>query len=231
MTKKILSYCIVSIVLCVCLYFSISAYLRYNGSYIRVPVASHQLYQRSCLKEEDLEYVEVPKAIISSDICTKSEEIIGNYVKLSYSLPKGSFLYKGALEKDIRDLSTTLLKQGEASYDLFTSDVKINTGNLSAGMYVDIYFTAKDADRTLSDLLFEGCRIIGLYDPSGKMIREYEKDVRISVVSIAIEKEDVMILNKALLSGNLTVLSSFESYDTFQRARLNKDGEAFEYLR
>ena len=231
MTKKILSYLTVFIVLSTCLYFSLSAYLRYHGSYVKVPVASHQLYQRTCLKQEDLDYVEVPKTFLTDDICTESEDVIGKYVKLSFSLPKGSFLYKGALEKDIRDLSTTLLKQGEAAYDLFTSDVKINTGNLSVAMYLDIYFTAKDADGTLSDLLFEGCRIIGLYDASGKAIREYEKDQRISVVSIAIGKEDVMILNKALLSGNLNVLSSYESYDTFQAARLNKEGEAFEYLR
>lgn len=230
MIKKILLFTIPVVLFFICLFFSLSAYLRYREAYIEVPVASHQLYQRSLLGEEDLVMMEVPKAYLNGDVYLEKEDIIGKYVKLSYSLPKGSLIYKGALEEDIRDLAVSYLKENEASYDLYTSEVKMNAGSLGVGMYVDVYLSIKKNDYSLSDLLFEGCRIIGLYDNQGKPIKAYETDARIAIVSIALNREDVNYLNKALMLGSVSVLCSSRSYDIFQKAVLNKDSEVFPYL-
>ncbi len=230
MIKKILMILVPTVLLGICLFFSVSAYLRYREAYVKVPVASHQLYQRSCLKDEDLEMIEVPKAYLNDSVYTKIEDILGKYVKLSYSLPKGSLIYKGALEEDIRDLSVSLLKDGEASFDLYTSEIRINAGNLGVGMYVDLYLSIKGNEKSVSDLLFEGCRVIGLFDNQGRSIRDYENDVRVAIVTIALNREDISILNKAMMIGNISVLCSSRSYDIFQRSVLNQNSEVLSYL-
>ena len=68
MIKKIILIVAPALCILLCLYFSIHAWLSYKDNYIKVPVASHQLYQRICLKEEDLEEIDVPKAFLSNDV-------------------------------------------------------------------------------------------------------------------------------------------------------------------
>ena len=230
MLKKILFISIPVIIVSLCLFFSISAYLTYRDDFIKVPVASHQLFQRSRLEEKDLEWIDVHKSYLSEDVLYEKEDILGKYVKLSYSVPKGSLIYKGALEEDIRDLSVSLLKKGEINYDLYTGEVKINTGNLSVNMYVDIYLSIKDYDKTVSDLLISGCRITGLFDSQGRAVKSYDNDARIAIVTIAVEKEDVSLLNQAMMIGTVTVLSGADSYDMDQRALINQDSKVLSYL-
>ena len=231
MIKKVLLISINLICIILCLYFSISAYVTYHEDYIKVPVASHQLFQRTRIEEEDIEMIEVPRAFLSDDVCLDREEVLGDYVKLSCCLAKGSLFYKGALEEDIKDLSLTLLKENEVSYDLYTSEVKINTGNLSVNMCIDLYLSVKQSDQTLSDLLISDCRIIGLYDTQGRSIKAYEADARVAIVSIAVEEDYVALLNKALLIGNLNALSSARSYQIDHRSLLYEDSEILELLR
>ena len=101
MIKKIILIVAPALCILLCLYFSIHAWLSYKDNYIKVPVASHQLYQRICLKEEDLEEIDVPKAFLSNDVYLSKEDIIGKYVKLSYSLAKGSLIYKVSRGKPV----------------------------------------------------------------------------------------------------------------------------------
>ena len=231
MIKKIILIVAPALCILLCLYFSIHAWLSYKDNYIKVPVASHQLYQRICLKEEDLEEIDVPKAFLSNDVYLSKEDIIGKYVKLSYSLAKGSLIYKGALEEDIRDLSLTLLKQGEASYDLYAGEVKFNAATLAVNTNADIYLSLKTSEKAYSDLLIEDCRVIGLFDSQGKPIRYYDSDSRIGIVSIALGKEHVNILNKALMIGTLSLVSDNGSYDDNKTVRLNEDAEVLDLLR
>ncbi|MBQ1482471.1 MAG: hypothetical protein IIZ28_02760 [Erysipelotrichaceae bacterium] len=230
MMKKVLLIVFDLLCLGVCLFFSLSAYVKYREDYVKVPVASHQLFQRTKLNKEDLLMVDVPRAYLTQDVCTDPKEILDKYVRLSYSLAKGSLIYRGALEDDIGDLPSTLLNEGEVSYDLYANEVKINTGNLAVNMSVNIYLTIKNSVGALSDLLLEDCRVIGLYDPQGRMIRDYEEEPRILTVCIAVEKEHVKLLNKALMVGSLSVFTSDHSYAVDVRSKLNEGAEVLSYL-
>lgn len=230
MKKKIPVIILLSLVAIICLYFSISAYIRYSEKYIDTYVASHNIAQRKQLKESDLSKIRVPKEYISEDVFTDKYQILNKYVKLSYSIPKGSLFYKGCLESDIKDIGYTLLNPDQIAYDLYTSEVKINPGTLSVNMFVDIYLTVVERDNTVSDLLIENCRIIGLYDYEGKLINQYDKESRVNIVSLALEKSDIGLLNKALKIGNISVLGSTDVYDMNRRSSINKDSEVFKYF-
>ena len=230
MIKKILFISLPLIVLSACLFFSISTYMQYRDHYVSVYVASHNIAQRTCLSEEDLYEMKVPKEYLSDDVYTDKQDILGKYVKLSYALAKGSLFYKGALQSDVKDLAYTLLKQGEVNYDLYTSEIKINSGVLSVGMYLDLYLTMGNLDKAYSDLLIEGCRITGLYDNQGKVIRDFDTDYRTAIVSVAIDKKDVAVLNKAMMLGNISAVAGSNVYDDSRKAKLNEDSFLMEYL-
>ena len=230
MIKKILMIVIPSIILSACLYFSISSYIRYRQDYVSVFVASHQISQRTMMKEDDLKEIKVPKQILNDDIYVSWEDIVGRYVRMSHTIPKGSLIYKKALEDDIGDLAYTLLLEGQASYDLYASEVKMNAGSLEDGMYVDIYLTINISGKPVSDLLMKDCRIIGMYDGSGRQILSYDRDSRPYIVSIAIEKDDVSILNNTLKLGEVSVIVGNDTYQTNVRSSLNEDSRVYEYL-
>ncbi|MBO4919368.1 MAG: hypothetical protein J5365_04350 [Erysipelotrichaceae bacterium] len=230
MIKKILLILIPSVLMAICLYFSIRAYQKYSENYVDVYVASHQISQRTLISEKDLTVLKVPKEFINEDVYAKKESILGKYVRLSYSIPKGSLFYKTALETDIKDLAYTLLLKGQASYDIYTNEVKVNTGNLNTGMYVDLYLTINTNEKPVSDLLLEYCRIIGLYDANGKQILNYDKESRVGIMSLAVDRNDVSIINKAMTVGELRIVASPGTYSTDLLSRLNSSSALFDYL-
>lgn len=231
MAKKILIIFIPAVLIIASFYFSISTYMNYRENYVEIYVASHNISQRTLISAEDLEKMKVPRQIITTDFYVDEKDILGKYVKLSYSLPKGSFIYKGAIEENIRDLAHTLLKEGEVNYDIYTSEVKVNPGYLSVGMYIDLYLTiGNNYDKPVSGLLMENCRITGLYDNSGRQIMDYDNETRVNSISIAIDKDDVTYLNKALMVGSVSMIVNNNTYTNSVSSRLVEDSEVFMYL-
>lgn len=230
MIKKILIIVCSTLLLAVVLFFGVRWYTKYTIGYTNVFVASHQISQRSLITEDDLLEVEVPKDYLREDVYVDKNDILGKYVKLSYSIPKGSLIYKTSIESDIKDLANTLLKTGEVNYDIYTSDVKINTANLSKNMYIDIYLTINNKDKPISDLLLSNARITGLYDSNNKLILDYDNDSRVQIISIAINKEYVNVLNKAQVLGTLNCVINSNAYDMNLNSSLNSKSKLFEYM-
>ena len=230
MIKKMTIIVCSTLLLAVLILFGVSLYSRYATRNITCYVASHQIAQRTKISENDLLEIEVPKDYLNDDVFIEKSDIIGKYVKLSYSIPKGSLIYKTSLESDIKDLANTLLKEGEVNYDVYMSDVKINTANLNKNMSIDIYLTINNKDRPISDLLISNARITGLYDSNNKPILDYDNDSRVQIISIAVNKEYVNVLNKAQVLGVLNCVINNNTYDTTLLSNLNTNSKLFEYI-
>lgn len=230
MIKKILiSICCTLLIISI-IFLGYWEYRKHFDNYTYVYIASHQISQRTKISGGDLLEIEVPNECITEDILIDKDEILGKYVKLSYSIPKGSFIYKTAVEDDIKDLANTLLMDGEINYDIYTKDVKINTANLSKNMYLDIYLTIDGKDKPISDLLLSDARITGLYDNNNKQIMDYDDLSKVAIVSIAISENDIIALNKALIVGELNCVTNNDVYKVNLRSTLNKTSKLFEYL-
>ena len=94
----------------------------------------------------------------------------------------------------------------------------------------DLYLTISNKDNLISDLLLSNARIIGFYDQNGKEILDYDKQTRVYIVSIAVNKEDVAILNKALVIGEIRAVVGEKTYDTNLRAAQNASSEIYTLL-
>ena len=228
MKNKIIKLLYLILVICL----SIAGYFIYDykTNYVTVYVASHNIKQRTKLSLEDIKPISILKSSLSENYYIDSEEMINKYVKLSYSIPLGSFIYKEALENDIKDLANSLLKENEVNYDLFVSDIKLNTGHLNTNMYLDLYLTIDKGDKVISDLLLSNCRIIGFFDSYGKQIRDYDLDSRVYIVSLAINREHVNILNKSLVLGTINTVVNKNTYNDLGSSILNEKSILIDYL-
>lgn len=211
--------------------FAVDYYCRYLIGYETVYVASHQLFQRTLISDEDIEEIKVPKGYLSNDVYQSIEDIKGKYVKLSYSVPKGSLFYKGALEVKPKDEQYTLLLKDQVSYDIYTTEAKVNSGTLSKNMYVDLYLTISNNGKPVSDLLLSDARIIGLYDSNEQQIQDYDQNSRVYIIDLAVDKKDVNYLNKAFVLGEIKVIVSSDTYSTDKTTTLNQESAIFEYLK
>lgn len=230
MIKKICITIILSIIIGIALFFGYHHYSDFFIGHTKVFVASHQISQRTLIREEDLIEIEVPEEIINEDMATDKNEIIGKYVKLTYTIPKGSFIYKGSIEENIDDYANTLLENDEVNYDIYTNNMKINTANLGKNMYIDLYLTINNKEKPVSDLLLSNARITGLYDSNSKLIQDYDKDNKVSIISIAINKKDVSILNRAQVIGELSCIVGKSAYDTNLKTSINTNSYLFDYF-
>lgn len=229
MRKRIIVFIISIISVTAMLLFSYWFYTE-KLEIVDVYIASHNLSQRTKISYEDLQCIKMPRMYLNEDIKMNSEDIIGKYVKLSYSIPKGSYIYSSSIESNIGDLANTLLQKDEVTYDIYTSEVKINPGSLNKNMCLDLYLTIVDKDNLISDLLLSNARIIGFYDQNGKEILDYDKQTRVNIVSIAVNKDDVSILNKALVVGEIRAVVGEKTYKTNLKATQNNTSEIYNWL-
>ena len=230
MIKKILITAPIVVIMSLSLYLSCRAFLIYRHDYVDVYVASHQISQRTKISAEDLTVIRLPKQVINDDVYNDENDILGKYVKLSYSIAKGSLIYKGYLEDDIKDLANTLLKQGQVCYDLYVPEIKVNTASLSDNMFIDIYLSINKDNRPISDLLIENCRILGMYDNNNRQIFSYNSDLKPYIISIAINKDEATLLNKALMLGDISVLSNGNAYQNDAVSKVNENCSLLEYI-
>lgn len=194
-----------------------------------VPVAAHYLRQRTLLSEEDLKLIPLPAACLNEEVITDPEELQGKCVRLNAAVPNGSLFYRSVLEDSsaVPDRSHLRLLPGEASYDLYVSEVRVNPNSLRSGMSVDLYLTVNDPPR--SGMLLKGVRITGCYSREGE-VYENEKKAAIEIFTLAVKEKDVAVLNKALLLGKISISPSQESYQELSSAELCRDSEILSLL-
>lgn len=212
------------------IYFGSEALAIYRLGLRKVCIAKLSIPQRTKIIEDYLDYIYVPKAYLNEETYVSEYDVVGKYVKLDAYIPKGSLFYKDILEikDDMKDYLHLELQNDEVTYDLFTKDVKVNPAHLLKGMNVDLYLTInrKDVD---SDLLISGARIIGLYDVNNKEIKNNNDSQTLGTISIAIKKDMVPYLNKAIVIGEVSLLVGNNLYDDEQMF-LNKESKIFEFL-
>lgn len=233
MKKKKKCYLIPIIVILILAIIFLSSELLsiYKLGLTKICVAKMSIPQRTEIIEEYIDYVFVPKGYINENTYTDENDVIGKYVKLDSYIPKGSLFYKDNLEKkdDIKDLLHLELNNDEVTYDLFIKDIKVNPAHLLKGMKVNLYLTVKGKE-VFSDLLLSGTRIIGLYDVNNNEIKNTRSDYSLGTISIAVKKEYVPVINKAIVIGDVSLIVGNDLYDDKEMS-LNSKSEIFNLLK
>lgn len=223
MFKKSLIYMSGIIIFIIIIFFGLSFYIDYKIDYIEVYVANKEINQRECIGYDDLKITTVPSGYVS-DCYLDASEIVGKYVKLNAYIPEGSFFYFDFIEDNPTDVFVLSLDDEEVAYDLLLREIKANPGYLKNGMSCDLYLTIIKED-IISDLFISNVKIVGLYDSSYKE----SKDNNIAIITISLKREYIAYLNKALKTGEISIVVSSQTYNE-NKSILNKNSDLMNYL-
>ena len=200
----------------------------YRLGLTRVYVSAYDIGEREKIDKLYLKTILVPKAYVSDDIYLEEKDIVDKYTKLNVTVPKGSLFYKSFLEdfSDMKDSSHLLLEDNQVTYDLYVKDIDVNPANILKGMRCDLYFTL-NRQEVISDLLIEDAKIIGLYDLNNQQI--VDNHTTLNIISIAIDKEMVTYLNKALAIGEIKLIVGNDLYAD-NKVKINLSETILKYL-
>lgn len=188
-------------------------YVNHELALIEAYVAKNDLSARTLMDESVIRLVKVPKAYLSDSVVVKKEDIVGKYIKLNSSIPKGSLVYSSSIEKldDAIDEPALLLNVNQA---VFAIDVNISStsGNtLQKGSKVDIYATIKNNRDTIVDLLFKQVRVLSIKDKNGNEVNEESNQIP-KIMLIAMDQNEIPILTKVIAMGDITITPTSEFF-------------------
>ena len=230
-TKRIILTVIIVVIDLASVFLVSLLFSEYRLKFVDTYVSNVTITSRNRIEESYLTKIKVPKEYINEDTYVSKEDIIGKYVSLNATIPKGSLFYKDALDdtSNMNDLMLIELASDETSYDLFVKDIKVNPGHLLKGMNVDLYVTVNRKEIN-SDLLISNARIIGLYDHSNNEIKDDKDHSNVNSITLAVKKDMVPYINKAITIGEVNLLVSSDLYKN-KSMYLNTDSKVYELLK
>ena len=204
---------------------------------VRVPFSTKTLYAHQKIVEEDLEWREIPRVYVQSDVLLDEKDIVGHYVDLSSKIAKSSLFYEDYLVSDdaVEGLPSLRLKEGQMAYPVAMNLLKSSGATFGVNQHVDVYMTyvdkkSKDKQTTVECLL-ENVRIINVKDRNGLNIGEEEANNIPSVIVLAVKQDQVNILRKAEEIGELDLYAPRSVYREDEEAALNEEATLLMLLR
>ena len=205
----------ISLFLCLSLLsFGISVlYINHELELVEVYVAKENLSARVLIEDKFIQLIKVPKAYLSDQVVLKKNDLIGKYVKLNTSIPKGSLVYSSSIESidDAIDKPALLLNTNQA---VFAIDVNISStaGNsIQKGSKIDLYGTIKISRETIVDLLFKQVRVLSIKDKNGNEVDPKTNQVP-KIMLIAVDQDEIPILTKVIAIGDITITPTSEFF-------------------
>lgn len=167
---------------------------------VKIPVVKETIYPRTKIKEEDIDFIEVPSVFISDNFYTKKEDVINMYTDIRAMMPKSSLFYKDLLfeEKMLPDYPAILLNDKQVAYNMATDLVKLSGNSIVVGQKVDIYTTYhKKNEKPIVDLLVKAVRVIGVKDKKGLDVNHPDSSAMPHIVLLALDKDLMPIVRGA----------------------------------
>jgi Flp pilus assembly protein CpaB len=231
MKKKLIlkvMLCVMCFLLIICvLLLSVNLKVKDKVNLTNTYIAIHDIDPRSCIKEKDIQLIQIPKEYLNEYVINEKDRIIGMYTDIQGKIPAGSLFYESMLYSadELPDLPSTLLKENQA---VFTAEIdSAILANLVSSQRVDLIASIKDTD--ITDIIIEHCRILQIEDHDGIDV-ESEESIGIPYcVLLAVDKEDIVLLEKIKGIGTYTLSVCDDTYQELEGIK-KENSEIVEYL-
>lgn len=183
------------------LYFAYSSTINTQVRPTSIPVAATTIQPRTLITEDMIKYVEVPAAILTTDVVRASNLIVGKYTNYNTLIPAGSMFYNGVLvtADEMPDSAFVDVKEGEIPYQ-FSVNVETTYGNsIFPGNKIDIYMKAvNDQGQVMVGKLLENVEVLAVKDSNGNHVFENTSESRTPAYLIfGVSDEIHLLLRKA----------------------------------
>lgn len=183
------------------LYFAYTTTINTQVKPTRVPVATTTIQPRTLITDDMIEYIEVPAAVLNSDVVRASNAIVGKYTNYNTIIPAGSMFYRGVLvtADEMPDSAFVDVKEGDIPYQ-FSVNMETTYGNsIFPGNKIDIYMKAvNDQGQVMVGKLLENIEVLAVKDSSGNHVFENTAESRTPAYLIfGVSDEIHLLLRKA----------------------------------
>lgn len=188
-------------------------YIHNQLELVEVYVAKDELSARTLISENDIYKIKVPKAYLSEDAILEKDQMLGKYVKIDASIPKGSLIYKSTIESldESIDQPSLLLRSNQAVYAIDVSLTSTSGNTLQIGSKVDIYGTLKVGRETKVDLLFKQVRVISVKDKNGNEVDRKSNQMP-KLLLVAFDQIEIPLITKLIAMGEITITPTAEFF-------------------
>ncbi|MBN2876625.1 MAG: hypothetical protein JXL85_03125, partial [Bacilli bacterium] len=168
---------------------------------------------RTQISENDIYKIKVPKAYLSEDTILEKDQMLGMYVKIDASIPKGSLIYQSTIESldESIDQPSLLLRTNQAVYAIDVSLTSTSGNTLQIGSKVDIYGTLKVGRETKVDLLFKQVRVISVKDKNGNEVDRKSNQMP-KLLLVAFDQIEIPLITKLIAMGEITITPTAEFF-------------------
>ena len=183
------------------LYFGYTSQINTQVRPVRVPVAAEEIQPRTLIKEDMIEYIEMPAAAVTNDVITASRLIVGKYANYNTVIPKGSMFFGASLvtAEEMPDSAFVDIKDGDIPYQ-FSVNMETTYGNsIFPGNKIDIYMKAIDDNgKVMVGKLLENVEVLAVKDSNGRHVFENTTENRTPAYLIfGVSDEIHLLLRKA----------------------------------
>ncbi len=178
---------------------------------INVPYAKEQIGATHEIVKENIDYVEINRAILDTiDIIQTENDLVGKYVTTGTSIPAGGFFYTSQIiEKE--DLPNAVFDDIPEGYTLFSLDVNIDStyGNsIYPGDKIDLYIKANDdiQDKIMFGKFVESIEVLAVRDSGQNDVFESTETGTSALLLFAVEDEMFHLLTQATFVSGLEII-------------------------
>lgn len=209
---------IVAIAACLAILFFAFRY-RVNKAInaISVPIATRTLESRKLIEEDDIKTVKVAYSMITSNVITNKENIIGKYVNYNTFIPEGSLFYDSAVVTwaSMPDSTWSDIPEGDTIVSLAVNSQSTYGNSIYPGDKIDLYYQGSIGDNKFYGKLIEGITVLAVKDERGNHIFKKSADQNNAAALIFAVNEDMhLLLRKAIyLNGSVVPVPRNATYD------------------
>lgn len=169
---------------------------------VKIPVAKVEIPPKTMIEDSMVEYITVPKAVITKGAYTSASLIIGKYSDYDTTIPAGSMFYASALTTadTFPDSAFVEVKTGEVPYQ-FSVNMESTFGNsIYPGNKIDLYMKVvnDETGKIALGKFLQDIEVLAVKDSQGRHVFESSTESRTpAYIIFGVTEEIHLLLRKA----------------------------------
>lgn len=201
---------ILGVVLCVIiLYVAYNYRVKQAISPVLVPVAKVDIQPRTLITDEMVEYIQVPPAMINSNVIRDKANIISQYSNYNTLIPAGSMFFNSSVisQAELPDAAFISVPEDKVLFNLPVTMATTYGNAMMPNGYIDIYFKGRNSSgEIMVGKLLSNVKILAVKDGSGRNVFESTEDDRVpAYIFFAVSPEIHLLLRKCMYLSNISV--------------------------
>lgn len=176
---------------------------------VLVPVAKVDIQPRTLITEDMVEYIQVPPAMINSNVIRDKVNIVNYYSNYNTLIPAGSMFFGSAVisKAELPDAAFIEVPEDKVLFNLPVTMATTYGNAMMPGGYIDLYFKGKNEQGDIMvGKLLSNIKILAVKDGAGKNVFETTEEERTpAYLFFAVDPDVHLLLRKCMYLSSISV--------------------------